>query len=108
MLIALGYVDCSSTELAIVLLVLAVSLTGFQYSGFIVNHVDIAPYYAGILFGISNSLASISGFVSPVIVGEITKEVFYKLFLKNTVVKYLLKRSNTENQYILPIKFKND
>ncbi|XP_071147741.1 sialin-like isoform X2 [Mytilus edulis] len=74
LMIALGYVECSATALAVVLLVLSVGLSGFQYSGFIVNHVDIAPAYAGILFGISNALSAIGGFVSPIIVGEITKE----------------------------------
>ena len=72
---ALGYVDCTQPIVAITLLVLAVSIAGFQYSGFLVNHVDIAPQYAGILFGISNSLAAITGFASPVLVGVITEEV---------------------------------
>lgn len=75
MLIGLGYVDCSQSGVAIGLLVFAVSLTGTQYSGFLVNHVDIAPAFAGILFGISNSLASVTGFISPVIVGVITESV---------------------------------
>nr|KAG5708317.1 hypothetical protein BaRGS_034348 [Batillaria attramentaria] len=74
LLIALGYVDCTQPAVAIALLVLAVSIAGFQYSGFLVNHVDIAPAYAGILFGISNSIAAVTGFVSPVVVGIITEE----------------------------------
>ncbi|KAL8615137.1 hypothetical protein ACOMHN_054506 [Nucella lapillus] len=74
LLIALGYVDCTQPAVAIALLVLAVSIAGFQYSGFLVNHVDIAPQYAGILFGISNSIAAITGFLSPVVVGIITDE----------------------------------
>ena len=75
MLIGLGYVDCSQPAVAIVLLILAVSLTGTQYSGYLVNHVDIAPKFAGILFGISNSLAAVTGFISPVVVGIITENV---------------------------------
>ncbi|KAJ8317628.1 hypothetical protein KUTeg_005532 [Tegillarca granosa] len=74
MLVALGYVDCTMPVVAIVILILGVSLTGFQYSGWVVNHVDIAPPYAGILFGIGNSIASVTGFVSPVIVGVITQD----------------------------------
>ncbi|XP_021362093.1 uncharacterized transporter slc-17.2-like isoform X2 [Mizuhopecten yessoensis] len=73
MLIGLGYVDCSSPILAIALLTLAVGLSGFQYSGWLVNHVDIAPVYAGILFGISNSIASVTGFVSQQVVAAIRK-----------------------------------
>ncbi|XP_071133211.1 sialin-like [Mytilus edulis] len=74
MLIGLGYVDCSQTALAIVLVILAVSSAGFQYSGWVVNHIDIAPSYAGILLGISNSLASTTGIISPIIVGAITEK----------------------------------
>lgn len=74
LLVALGYVDCSQPVAAIALLVMAVSIAGFQYSGFLVNHVDIAPQYAGILFGISNSIAAVTGFLSAFVVGVITEE----------------------------------
>jgi ACS family sodium-dependent inorganic phosphate cotransporter-like MFS transporter 5 len=61
--------------LAIALLTLGVSFSAFQYSGFLINHMDIAPAYAGILFGISNSCGAISGFISPAVVGLITEKV---------------------------------
>ena len=73
LLIALGYVDCTQPSVAITLLVFAVSMTGVQYSGWLVNHMDIAPAYAGILFGISNSIAAVTGFLSPTVVGLITE-----------------------------------
>lgn len=73
LLIGLGYLDCTQPALAISLLVLGVSLTGIQYSGWIVNHMDIAPMFAGILFGIANSVAAVTGFLSPVIVGVVTE-----------------------------------
>ena len=38
------------------------------------NHVDIAPPFSGILFGISNTAATIPGIVAPYIVGVITSE----------------------------------
>ncbi|XP_025095477.1 uncharacterized transporter slc-17.2-like isoform X2 [Pomacea canaliculata] len=78
LLVGLGYVDCTQPAVAIALLVLGVSIAGFQYSGFLVNHVDIAPAFAGILFGISNSIAAVTGFLSPVVVGIITEEVCYE------------------------------
>lgn len=74
MLIILGYIDCTQPGAAVTLLVLGVSLTGFQYSGWVVNHMDIAPAFAGILFGISNSIAAVTGFLSPVVVNVITKD----------------------------------
>jgi hypothetical protein len=75
MLIGLGYVECTQPLVALVLLTLAVGLTAFQYSGFFVNHLDIAPAYAGILFGISNSVGSVAGFATSYVVGVITQEV---------------------------------
>lgn len=43
------------------------------YSGFNVNHLDIAPRYASILMGISNGVGTLSGMVCPLIVGALTK-----------------------------------
>ena len=37
--------------------------------------MDIAPPFAGILFGISNTAAAIPGVISPYIVGVITADV---------------------------------
>ncbi|XP_048745499.2 sialin-like isoform X1 [Ostrea edulis] len=74
LLIGLGYLDCTMKSLAIALLTLGVSFSAFQYSGFLINHMDIAPAYAGILFGISNSCGAISGFISPAAVGLITEK----------------------------------
>ncbi|XP_050396704.1 sialin isoform X1 [Patella vulgata] len=74
LLIGLGYIDCTQPTVAIILLVLAVALTGPQYSGFTVNHVDLAPAFAGILYGFSNSVASVSGFLSPLVSGAITSK----------------------------------
>ncbi|KAL3863143.1 hypothetical protein ACJMK2_004912 [Sinanodonta woodiana] len=72
-LIGLGYIDCTQPVVAITLLTLSVSLTGIQYSGWVVNHMDIAPGLAGILFGIANSIAAVTGFLSPVATGNLTK-----------------------------------
>lgn len=69
-LVIVGYT--TSKELAIVGLTLAVGLGGFTWSGFPVNHLDIAPRYAGILFGVSNCLATIPGIFSPMVVGILT------------------------------------
>jgi MFS transporter, ACS family, solute carrier family 17 (sodium-dependent inorganic phosphate cotransporter), other len=39
-----------------------------------VNHLDIAPQYASILMGISNTVATIPGIISPLIAGFIVTE----------------------------------
>ena len=40
-----------------VLLSLALGLGGLTWAGFGVNHLDVAPHYAAILMGISNTVS---------------------------------------------------
>lgn len=43
--------------------------------GFLLTANDIAPSYAGIIFGISNTFATLPGIISPYIVGALTQHV---------------------------------
>ena len=45
-LIATGYVNCNAS-LAVFLIIFAVGLSGISFAGFAVNHLDLAPPYAG-------------------------------------------------------------
>ncbi|KAK7098468.1 sialin-like [Littorina saxatilis] len=73
--IGVGFMDCTNPVGGVVLLTVGVSMCGFQYgSGFIVNAGDIAPRYAGIIFGISNTFGTIPGFLAPIAIGIITSE----------------------------------
>ena len=54
--------------------------SGFQYSGCMVNHVDIAPPFAGLLFGISNTAATLPGFMAPYAIGKLTTNVSARLY----------------------------
>lgn len=56
---------------SMVCITIAVGLGAFAWSGFAVNHLDIAPQYASILMGISNTFATIPGIVSPLLTGYI-------------------------------------
>jgi len=71
-LVVLAWIPCTQPAAAVAVLVLAVGFSGFQYSGCMVNHLDIAPPFAGVLFGITNTLASLPGFLAPYTVGKIT------------------------------------
>jgi MFS transporter, ACS family, solute carrier family 17 (sodium-dependent inorganic phosphate cotransporter), other len=51
----------------------ALGCGAFAWSGFIVNPLDIAPQYASILMGVSNTLATIPGMVSPSLTGFIVQ-----------------------------------
>ena len=53
---------------------IAVGLGAFAMCGFAVNHLDIAPQFAGLLMGISNTVASIPGIISPIITGYIVPD----------------------------------
>ncbi len=74
-LIGTGFVTCEQRYLAVALLTLAVGCSGAIYSGFVVNMVDIVPPFAGILFGISNTVATIPGILAPYAIGVITSDV---------------------------------
>lgn len=74
-LVLTGYCTVSTKYLAVALITAAQGLSGFQYGGFVVNHVDIAPRYAGTLFGISNTVATVSGIVAPYVAAAMTPDV---------------------------------
>lgn len=87
--IGLAFVSCREPAVGVVMLSIGLAFTGFGYgAGFMVNSNDVAAGYAGIVFGISNTFATIPGIISPYLVGVITKNVNKNNFLKN---KRLLK-----------------
>ncbi|XP_054734152.1 sialin [Anastrepha obliqua] len=54
---------------SVVCITTAVGLGAFAWSGFAVNHLDIAPQHASVLMGIGNTFATIPGIVSPLLTG---------------------------------------
>ncbi|CAF1238810.1 unnamed protein product [Adineta ricciae] len=70
-LVLVGYIGCDHV-LAVVFISLSVAFIGFQGSGSLISHLDIASNYAGTLMGITNMLAAVPGFVGPMFVGWIT------------------------------------
>ncbi|XP_065056224.1 sialin-like [Rhopilema esculentum] len=87
-MIVVGY--STSKYMAMFALVMAVGFGGLAWSGFIVNHLDIAPRYASLLLGISNCFATIPGIVSPLVVGFVTthetKEEWQIIFFLSAAV----------------------
>ena len=75
------HMDCRDYYV-VVLLCIAVGASGFPMAGFNVNHLDIAPQYAGVLMGITNTAATIPGFVAPALTGHCERRrLFYTLTL---------------------------
>ncbi|XP_069742030.1 sialin isoform X2 [Narcine bancroftii] len=70
-LVATGYIGCNYT-VAVLFVTVSSALGGFSMSGFNINHLDIAPSFAGILLGITNTFATIPGMVGPVIAKILT------------------------------------
>ena len=71
---------------AVIALTFSVGIGGLAYSGFFVNHLDIAPPYAGILMGISNTVATLPGILSPlltgfIVVNQVSPYYFYDVFI---------------------------
>ena len=69
-MVATGYTK--SAALAVVFLAFAVGMSGFSMAGFNINHLDIAPQFAGVLMGITNTAGTISGIVAPYVTGALT------------------------------------
>ncbi|KAK0050422.1 sialin [Biomphalaria pfeifferi] len=72
-MVGLTFMDCTQQVGAVVLLCGTVGLSGVAFAGYMVNHGDIAPQFAGTLFGITNVAATIPGIFAPYIVGAVTK-----------------------------------
>jgi hypothetical protein len=63
-LVAVGFAN--SVPMAVTLMTIAGGAVGFTNSGFQVNHLDIAPNYAGLLMGMTNcGTCSLSFALSP-------------------------------------------
>lgn len=68
--ICLLLVSSVNSPIASVLLMCgAVGAIGFAWSGFATNHLDLAPRYAGVLMGITNTIGTLPGVIGVVVTG---------------------------------------
>ncbi|XP_035905632.1 putative inorganic phosphate cotransporter isoform X3 [Anopheles stephensi] len=73
-LLGLAFVPKGGSDLAIVLLTLAVGINSATYLGFQVNHIDLSPNHAGTMMGITNCAANIMSIIAPLIVGQVISD----------------------------------
>lgn len=69
------------------MLTLAVGLLGAAYSGILINHLDLAPNFAGTLYGLVAGLACISSWVAPLVVATLTEaevSIPFRFFLSTS------------------------
>ncbi|KAL0821560.1 hypothetical protein ABMA28_005012 [Loxostege sticticalis] len=70
-LLALCYIGCNRGA-AVALMTIGVTSIGGMFCGFLSNHIDIAPNFAGTLMAMTNTVATIPGIVVPIFVGVLT------------------------------------
>ncbi|XP_076271476.1 sialin-like isoform X1 [Rhynchophorus ferrugineus] len=64
----------SSSTVTVACLTIAVGLGAFAWAGLSVNPLDIAPQYASIILGISNTFGTLPGILSPILSGYIVSD----------------------------------
>nr|CAG4648619.1 EOG090X04X8 [Polyphemus pediculus] len=69
--VGVSFAGCDR-NFAVALMTLGTMFMAGMYCGFLSNHIDIASNYAGTLMAITNTFATIPGFIVPVFVGELT------------------------------------
>ncbi|CAH1716905.1 putative inorganic phosphate cotransporter [Aphis gossypii] len=88
------YIFDTSTTGAIVLLTAALGLNSGVFTGFLTNHLDLAPNFAGTLLGITNSIANLTSILGPLLVGFVVtdssnKEQWGIVFLCSAAVFFI-------------------
>ena len=93
-----------------VLISLGMSLHQLSISGgFYFSHAEVAGPYSGVLFGITNTMAQIPGFLTPLIVSSMTvsgeMEEWYRVFTLAGIIYisgglvYILAGTSTTQQW---------
>lgn len=73
----------TNTAAVIFCITMSVGLSSFSVSGFLANPLDIAPQFASIIVGISNTFGTLPGVISPILTGYIvTTPVSFNLHFK--------------------------
>ncbi|XP_034952204.1 uncharacterized protein [Chelonus insularis] len=57
---------------SVVIFTIALTLNGAVTAGYLGNGLDIAPNFSGTIFGLANTLSSIAGYLSSLMVGSLT------------------------------------
>ncbi|XP_063364076.1 putative inorganic phosphate cotransporter [Cydia amplana] len=66
-LIVLSFLGPENKITAVVVLVIALTLSGFNAAGFMMSHLDISPNFAGVLLSLTNFSANTGSILTPII-----------------------------------------
>jgi hypothetical protein len=65
------YIPGLSKAAAVSLMMVSVGFNSLQYTGMHVNHIDLTPRFAPLLYGVTNCVANTAGVISPALYGHI-------------------------------------
>lgn len=66
---------------AIVCLTIGVGFNAASFSGYMINHMDLSPNFAGPMMGITNGIANLLPLFAPILVTIIVKDEVFKFSL---------------------------
>lgn len=73
-LVGLGYVSKEQSTLAVVLLTVSVGINSSAFVGYLINHMDLSPNFAGTLMGLTNCASNIMSLLGPLFAGFIVTD----------------------------------
>ncbi|XP_039483643.1 putative inorganic phosphate cotransporter isoform X1 [Drosophila santomea] len=82
-LIGIGFLSEENKNLAIVLMTVSVGVNSGATIGSSLNSIDLSPNHAGILIGLSNTVANVIPILTPLIAGEIVADKVSQASKKN-------------------------
>lgn len=89
-LLALGFVPVNAT-MSIFLITITIGLNAATHSGFVINHLDLAPNFAGILVGTCIAIGNFASIGSPLLVGYVVTDtvngnsIFWLILMEYTL-----------------------
>lgn len=88
-LVGLGYMTKEQSTLAVALLTISVGFNSSVYVGYLINHIDLSPNFAGTLMGLTNCASNIMSLLGPLFAGYVVTDAviisFITLFFFNNM-----------------------
>lgn len=73
-LIVCGYMTADQSVGAIVCLTIGVGFSSASFSGYMINHMDLSPNFAGTMMGITNGVSNLLSIFAPLVVSVVVKD----------------------------------
>ncbi len=74
--IGLMFVTSDTRVLGFILILLNITISGFQYGGgYLVNFNDIGGRFSGVIYGLANTLGGLSTIFLPLLIGFVASNV---------------------------------